>query len=758
MTNSRTSSNSLQSIGPYYLGSTLGNGSFAKVKLGTHCETNEKVAIKIIKKENISLEPEMMSKVRREIAVQKLIKHPNVLRVYDVYETSEFLYIVLEYISGGELFDYIVKKGSLPRDEARVCFQEIVYAIEYCHSFCIAHRDLKPENLLLDDSNKVKVADFGMARIMKKDNLLETSCGSPHYVSPEVIKGVAYDGQKSDIWSMGVILYALLCGYLPFDDSNYSKLLRKVKLGKFKIPNKLNKLEKELIKGMLTIDPEKRITIQEIKKHPWFCKNFPEKYIPPSPTENFEKKFLKPFDSKKIDKNILRQLIELDCGTKEKIIEALKKKNSNIIKIFYSIFEKQTDKTKNEIVKKRRRRGSLPPNSSYNRPRNLKKITNNIQKERSFSNSFNEKQTNSKFLFEFYDIIKDTESNKNLNVDQYSKFINQVDEICNVNETTDNNKKNKNQDNENNSNISKLVSDQKKESNNNGSSGSSNNNTDNKINNNNSNSKNNSPIKAKPKTRTSKRRWSFSRTRSKESETNNNNSKKSPKIQIPSSPKQKTGSKLSSSPKISDEQSFNKNKTKITLPIDDKEKKGWFDKFFEKKKKKKLDKKLKKKLIKAKKAICDNLKLTVDVPIDVLDDRMLLLTDKPLLELITQLQISLTILSLDWCYPNLITLIGKSSKFEVKIKIKKNVESNKLKKLLSPNVSKKNNNNNNNNNTNQETQKNDEKNVEEELQQKPFRQQLFKDPNKSIIHFIWVEGSPNKFRDEITNLIYLLKL
>ncbi|KAA0723605.1 Serine/threonine-protein kinase BRSK2 [Triplophysa tibetana] len=199
--------------------------------------------------------------VEREIAILKLIEHPHVLKLHDVYENKKYLYLVLEHVSGGELFDYLVKKGRLTPKEARKFFRQIISALDFCHSHSICHRDLKPENLLLDEKNNIRIADFGMASLQVGDSLLETSCGSPHYACPEVIRGEKYDGRKADVWSCGVILFALLVGALPFDDDNLRNLLEKVKLGVFHMPHFIPPDCQNLLRGMIEVDATKRLTL-----------------------------------------------------------------------------------------------------------------------------------------------------------------------------------------------------------------------------------------------------------------------------------------------------------------------------------------------------------------------------------------------------------------------------------------------------------------------------------------------------------------
>uniref|UniRef100_W5KT95 Si:dkey-16p21.7 n=1 Tax=Astyanax mexicanus TaxID=7994 RepID=W5KT95_ASTMX len=245
-----------QYVGPYRLEKTLGKGQTGLVKLGVHCITGQKVAIKIVNREKLS--ESVLMKVEREIAILKLIEHPHVLKLHDVYENNKYLYLVLEHVSGGELFDYLVKKGRLTPKEARKFFKQIISALDFCHSHSICHRDLKPENLLLDEKNNIRIADFGMASLQVGDSLLETSCGSPHYACPEVIRGEKYDGRRADVWSCGVILFALLVGALPFDHDNLRQLLEKVKSGVFHMPHFIPPDCQALLRGMIEVNPEKR--------------------------------------------------------------------------------------------------------------------------------------------------------------------------------------------------------------------------------------------------------------------------------------------------------------------------------------------------------------------------------------------------------------------------------------------------------------------------------------------------------------------
>ncbi|XP_053617097.1 5'-AMP-activated protein kinase catalytic subunit alpha-2 [Plodia interpunctella] len=270
-------------IGHYTLGATLGVGTFGKVKIGEHQLTKHKVAVKILNRQKIK-SLDVVGKIKREIQNLKLFRHPHIIKLYQVISTPTDIFMIMEYVSGGELFDYIVKRGKLQEHEARRFFQQIISGVDYCHRHMIVHRDLKPENLLLDHNMHVKIADFGLSNMMMDGEFLRTSCGSPNYAAPEVISGKLYAGPEVDVWSCGVILYALLCGTLPFDDEHVPTLFRKIKSGIFPIPEYLNKSVVSLLCTMLQVDPMKRATIEDVKKHEWFQKELPG-YLFPSPVE-----------------------------------------------------------------------------------------------------------------------------------------------------------------------------------------------------------------------------------------------------------------------------------------------------------------------------------------------------------------------------------------------------------------------------------------------------------------------------------------
>ncbi|XP_042276272.1 serine/threonine-protein kinase BRSK2-like isoform X6 [Thunnus albacares] len=347
-------------VGPYRLEKTLGKGQTGLVKLGVHCVTCQKVAIKIVNREKLS--ESVLMKVEREIAILKLIEHPHVLKLHDVYENKKYLYLVLEHVSGGELFDYLVKKGRLTPKEARKFFRQIISALDFCHSHSICHRDLKPENLLLDEKNNIRIADFGMASLQVGDSLLETSCGSPHYACPEVIRGEKYDGRKADAWSCGVILFALLVGALPFDDDNLRNLLEKVKLGVFHMPHFIPPDCQNLLRGMIEVDATKRLTLEQIQKHTWYLagKNEPE---PEQPVPR--KVAIRTLAAaEEIDPDVLESMHSLGCfRDKEKLTKDLLSEDDNQEKMIYFLLLDRKERYPSHEDQ------NLPPRSEIDPPR-----------------------------------------------------------------------------------------------------------------------------------------------------------------------------------------------------------------------------------------------------------------------------------------------------------------------------------------------------------------------------------------------------
>lgn len=280
-------------ITDYHVIRTLGSGATGKVKLARHPHTDQLVALKIVRKSLLLRERTLFQKVRREIALMKLIEahceqlhhptlihrrtshqtdesHIGLMRLLDVYDTDSSFVLVLEYCEGGELFDLLVEEGYLPEENVLDLFQQLVYALDFCHARGICHRDLKPENVLLTADGRIRLADFGMASLLTPGALLDTSCGSPHYCAPEVITGESYEGCAADVWSLGVVLYAMTTGGLPFDDDNLHRLMNKIQSGAFYMPDQVPEDLADVIRSMLTVDAKDRVTLQEVKQTKWF--------------------------------------------------------------------------------------------------------------------------------------------------------------------------------------------------------------------------------------------------------------------------------------------------------------------------------------------------------------------------------------------------------------------------------------------------------------------------------------------------------
>ncbi|XP_027904196.1 CBL-interacting serine/threonine-protein kinase 9-like isoform X2 [Vigna unguiculata] len=261
-------------VGKYELGKTIGEGSFAKVKFARHVNNGNKVAIKILDRKHV-LRHNMMEQLQREISSMRLINHPNVTKIFEVMASKTKIYIVLELVDGGELFDKIAAKGKLEEDEARNYFQQLINAVDYCHSRGVYHRDLKPENLLLDSNSVLKVSDFGLSTYtQKEDELLRTACGTPNYVAPEVIHNKGYVGSTSDMWSCGVILFVLMAGFMPFDAPTPMALFKKIVKAEFSCPSWFPPQAKTLLKRILDPNPQTRIKIPELLKDEWFKKGY----------------------------------------------------------------------------------------------------------------------------------------------------------------------------------------------------------------------------------------------------------------------------------------------------------------------------------------------------------------------------------------------------------------------------------------------------------------------------------------------------
>ncbi|KAJ0977366.1 hypothetical protein J5N97_012840 [Dioscorea zingiberensis] len=262
-------------LGRYEVGKLLGHGSFAKVYHARNARTGESVAIKVLDKEKI-LKSGLMAHIKREIAILRRVRHPNIVQLYEVMATKAKIYFVMEFVRGGELFARVAK-GRLREDTARKYLQQLVSAVAFCHARGVFHRDLKPENLLLDENGDLKVSDFGLSAVsdqIRQDGLFHTFCGTPAYVAPEVLARRGYDAAKADIWSCGVVLFVLMAGYLPFHDQNLMAMYRKIYKGEFRCPRWFSPELSRLLSRLLDTNPQTRITIPEIMENRWFKKGF----------------------------------------------------------------------------------------------------------------------------------------------------------------------------------------------------------------------------------------------------------------------------------------------------------------------------------------------------------------------------------------------------------------------------------------------------------------------------------------------------
>ncbi|KAJ1981596.1 Protein kinase [Dimargaris xerosporica] len=322
-------------IGNYTIIKTLGTGSFGKVKLGVHAQTGHQVALKFISRSQID-KADMVGRVKREIQYLQVLRHPHIIKLYEVIVTDTDYIMVMEY-AGAELFQYVVDHGRIQEDSARRFFQQILSAVDYCHRHKIVHRDLKPENVLLDKFDNVKIADFGLSNFMSDGEFLKTSCGSPNYAAPEVINGHFYSGPEVDVWSCGVILYVLLCGKLPFDDESIPKLFKKISSGVFSMPGYLSPEAQELLRRMLVVKPLDRITIPEIRNHPWFLKGLPE-YLQPLAREDVD-------TTAGINMDYVAQLVRKLSYGQQEILTALREPQynpaTNHIKVAYQLVADQ---------------------------------------------------------------------------------------------------------------------------------------------------------------------------------------------------------------------------------------------------------------------------------------------------------------------------------------------------------------------------------------------------------------------------------
>lgn len=364
-------------IGNYVLTKTIGKGTFGKVKLATHNLTGSKVAVKILEKEKIK-DSSDTERVAREIKILKLVKHSNIVQLYDIIETSKELYLIMELAEGGELFDYIVARSKLKEAEACRFLSQILQGVEYLQKVMVVHRDLKPENLLIDGNKCIKIVDFGLSNVYKTGETLKTACGSPCYAAPEMIAGKRYHGATVDVWSCGVILFAMICGYLPFEDPNTSLLYKKILTADYKCAKWVSSEAQDLLKKILNTDPEKRYTIEMIRSHPWFTSHMQQSEPVPADLPQIQEETIKAAEVLGIDRSLLLESLNNNRYNNATATYWLLQKKKEVVKpkVPYP-----PSKTPDFIILKPKKPEYAETNGSSNKEPEVMRIYGNIVRE-----------------------------------------------------------------------------------------------------------------------------------------------------------------------------------------------------------------------------------------------------------------------------------------------------------------------------------------------------------------------------------------
>ena len=397
----------------YKILKTIGEGTFSKVKEAIHIPSGEKVAIKILEKSKIEDEEDLIC-INREINYLKNLSHPNIISLYETIETKDCFYIIMEYAEN-DLFSYIVKNNFLNELTAKKFFYQIISSIKYIHKKKITHRDIKPENILLTQNNqKVKLIDFGLANNYSNNDLLSTSCGSPCYAAPEMVLGKKYKGIQIDIWSSGIVLYAMLCGYLPFEDDTDENIYRNVILGKFDLPNRLSIHSKDLIKKILEVNPNKRIKLNDIFQHQFLkgIKEIVENELGDlSKGGTFTSELLEREQGQKrsgiiegdemkrgsevvvreVIKEVINKMIDLKLGDKEYILKEIKDNKFNQVTtsfklLFKQFWNKLNGNKDNILIEKNFNYNSDIESNYYN---NINCNSSNYSEEKKMKDTFN---------------------------------------------------------------------------------------------------------------------------------------------------------------------------------------------------------------------------------------------------------------------------------------------------------------------------------------------------------------------------------
>eukprot|EP00026_Physarum_polycephalum_P003024 Phypoly_transcript_03033.p1 GENE.Phypoly_transcript_03033~~Phypoly_transcript_03033.p1 ORF type:complete len:735 (+),score=94.37 Phypoly_transcript_03033:242-2446(+) len=344
-TSSRGEKKRVLHVGSYEVGRTLGNGSFGKVKLGTNVFTKDKVAIKFFNHRKFAT-VQQIENTHREIEIMKLLSHPNIVKLIDVIEKADecTTYLIAEYVSGGELFDYIVANGTVKEKQARHFMRQIVSAVEFCHANLIVHRDLKPENLLLDASGNIKISDFGLSNMIEPGKLLDSFCGSPLYAAPEILLAERYVGPPIDVWSIGVILYALLCGHLPWNGESQAEISHNSIKGIYDEPQEISMAGRDIIRRMLNPDPKARISIAEIRKHKWMNESYDA--LPPSMLTARQPVF-------EVREEIISQVVGLGFKNEEEIRkQILDNECCQVVTMYHLILDRKVAEEMAEVKQK----------------------------------------------------------------------------------------------------------------------------------------------------------------------------------------------------------------------------------------------------------------------------------------------------------------------------------------------------------------------------------------------------------------------
>ena len=407
------SNDNQKQVGDYLLNEEIGSGGFAKVVLGIHIPTGEKVAIKIMDKQQILSDELNKERVLSEIKILKIVRHNNIVKLYEVMETPQKIYLVMEYCDGGELFDYIVSKQHLSEKQACVFFQEIIDALTYLHSQNIVHRDVKPENILLESFGKsmtCKLIDFGISRTYTLDKLITTPCGTASYAPPEMHRGEEYYGLLSDVWSAGVLLYAMVFGYLPFCEEDEDANIENIIKGNYEIPEEASPELSDFLKHVLDIDPLTRYDLEQIKQHPWYNLVSPVKSLPGIIIGHhkipIDERILNVCEAYGFDKNLVKESVE-------------ENKYDNKSSIYYIILSKMKREGYDSIA-------DLFSNeylSYIKNPDNLVKKEDNETKDKEEKKESNNEEEKKKELSLLNEVIKDNGESNEVNENKNKENI-----------------------------------------------------------------------------------------------------------------------------------------------------------------------------------------------------------------------------------------------------------------------------------------------------------------------------------------------